>query len=116
MCAVIFISKMGVCGALKFYFVVSCKKSVVLFWCSACIQFKVQFCKSTSPYKVSRAGQGYILVILSAVFQFFHSFLCSIVVFGPSLCPLLKQEVHAVYVPLSMKMRKTLLFDIDINL
>ena len=97
----------GCCSFLKFYFAVSGEKSVVLLWCSASICFKVQFRKSTSPYKVSRVAQlqGYILVILSAVLRFFHSFFCSIVVFGPPLCSLLKQEVQcAVYVPLSTKL------------
>ena len=41
------------CSFLKFYFAVSGAKSVVLLWCSASICFKVQFRKSTSPYKAS---------------------------------------------------------------
>ena len=87
----------------EIYFAVSGEKSVVLLRCSASIWFKVQFRKSTSPYKVSRAGQGHILVILSAVFSLFSLQHCG---FWTPLCPLLKQEVHAVtvYVPLSMKL------------
>lgn len=85
----------------EIYFAVSGEKSVVLLWCSASIWFKVQFRKSRSPYKVSRAGQGHILVILSAVFSLFSLQHCG---FWTLLCPLLKQEVHAVYVPLSMKL------------
>ena len=96
-----FYFKNGCCGVLKFYFAVSGEKSVVLLRCSASIWFKVQFRKSTSPYKVSRAGQGYIIVILSAVFSLFSLQHCG---FWTPLCPLLKQEVHAVYVPLSMKL------------
>lgn len=85
----------------EIYFAVSGEKSVVLLRCSASIWFKVQFRKSTSPYKVSRAGQGHILVILSAVFSLFSLQHCG---FWTPLCPLLKQEVHAVYVPLSVKL------------
>ena len=96
-----FYFKNGCCGVLKFYFAVSGEKSVVLLWCSASIWFKVQFRKSTSPHKVSQAGQGHILVIISAVFSFFSLQHCG---FWTPLCPLLKQEVHAVYVPLSMKL------------
>lgn len=96
-----FYFKNGCCGVLKFYFAVSGEKSVVLLRCSASIWFKVQFRKSTSPYKVSRAGQGHILVILSAVFSLFSLQHCG---FWTLLCPLLKQEVHAVYVPLSVKL------------
>lgn len=92
-----FYFKNGCCGVLKFYFAVSGEKSVVLLRCSASIWFKVQFRKSTIPYKVSRAGQGHILVILSVVFSLFSLQHCG-------FWTLLKQEVHAVYVPLSMKL------------
>ena len=85
----------------EIYLAVSGEKSVVLLRCYASIWFKVQFRKSASPYKVSRAGQGRILVILSAVFSLFSLQHCG---FWTPLCPLLKQEVHAVYVPLSMKL------------
>ena len=86
----------------EIYFAVSGEKSVVLLRCSASVWFKVQFRKSTSPYKVSRAGQVHILVILSAVFSLFSLQHCGF--WTPFICPLLKQEVHAVYVPLSVKL------------
>ena len=58
------------CSFLKFYFAVSGAKSVVLLWCSASICFKVQFRKSTSPYKASRVAQ-------SGMIMYFSNFKCS---------------------------------------
>lgn len=108
-----FYFKNGCCGVLKFYFAVNGEKSVVLLRCSASIWFNVQFCKSTSPYKVSRAGQGHILVILSAVFSLFSLQHCGF--WTPNMPPL-KTRGTCSLCPSVNETDTTLLFDIGINL
>ena len=109
-----FYFKDGCCGFLKCYFVESGKKSVVLLWCSASIYSKVQFCKSTSPYKVSQVAQSGI---------YFSNFRCSFFTlffaaygFWTPLMPPLKTRGACSLCPSVNETDTMLLFDIDVNL
>ena len=107
------------CSFLKFYFAVSGAKSVVLLWCSASICFKVQFRKSTSPYKASRVAQSGMIMYFSnfkCSFAFFSLFSLQHCGFGIPLMLPLKTRDTCSLCPSVNETDTTLLFDININL